>query len=66
MKLANAAFVAAYGASAGDGMSELTDELPMIDDPLAMCGSAALAQMEHRRDVGLERVVPLLVRDFLQ
>ena len=43
-KLAIAAFVAAYGASAGEGMSEFTDELPMIDEPGPMCGSAALVR----------------------
>ena len=41
-KLAIAALVAAYGASVGEGMSEFTDELPMIDEPGAMCGTAAL------------------------
>src|SRR3954464_13479795 len=41
-KFATAAFVAAYGASVGFGMSEFTDELPMIDDPADRCGSAAL------------------------
>lgn len=34
-KFAMAALVAAYGARAGEGMSEFTDELPMIDDPRA-------------------------------
>src|SRR3954454_4718309 len=43
-KLATAAFVAAYGASSGEGMSELTDELPMIADPGFMCGTAALTR----------------------
>jgi hypothetical protein len=42
VKLAIAAFVAAYGASVGDGLSEFTDELPMIADPGFMCGTAAL------------------------
>jgi hypothetical protein len=42
--LAIAALVAAYGASVGDGMSELTDELPMIEPPEGMCGSAALTR----------------------
>src|SRR5918997_1778858 len=42
VKFAIAAFVAAYGARVGDGMSELTDELPMIAEPGAMCGTAAL------------------------
>src|SRR6266496_5118761 len=41
-KFAMAAFVAAYGANVGDGMSEFTDELPMMDEPGAMCGTAAL------------------------
>ena len=43
-KLAIAALVAAYGASVGLGISELTDELPMIEPPGPMCGSAALAR----------------------
>jgi hypothetical protein len=42
VKFAMAAFVAAYGASAGDGLSEFTDELAMIDEPGFMCGTAAL------------------------
>jgi hypothetical protein len=42
VKFAMAAFVAAYGARVGDGLSELTDELPMIDDPGATSGTAAL------------------------
>src|SRR4051794_30381381 len=41
-KLAMAAFVAEYGASAGVGESEFTDELPMMLDPGPMCGTAAL------------------------
>ena len=43
-KLAMAALVAAYGARAGEGISEFTDELPMIDDPGAICVTAALAR----------------------
>jgi hypothetical protein len=39
-----AALVAAYGASVGEGLSELTDELPMIDAPGLMCGTAALTR----------------------
>jgi hypothetical protein len=31
VKFAMPAFVAAYGASVGFGLSELTDELPMIE-----------------------------------
>src|SRR4051812_39137696 len=46
-KLAIAAFVAAYGASVGDGMSELTEELPMIAEPGFMCGTAALARWKN-------------------
>src|SRR3954469_14658643 len=42
VKFAMAAFVAAYGARVGEGMSEFTDELPMIDEPGAMCCNAAL------------------------
>src|SRR5215212_4765601 len=42
VKLAIAALVAAYGARVGFGMSEFTEELPMIDEPAAMWGSAAL------------------------
>src|SRR5215212_9025057 len=40
-KFAMAALVAAYGASVGDGISELTEELPITDAPAPMCGSAA-------------------------
>ena len=43
-KFAIAALVAAYGARARDGMSELTDELPMIAEPGPRCGSAALVR----------------------
>ena len=43
-KFAIAALVAAYGASSGEGMSELTDELPMIEEPADMCGRAALTR----------------------
>src|SRR5215218_4857315 len=43
-KFAIAALVAAYGASVGLGMSELTDELPMKDEPGPICGRAALAR----------------------
>ena len=39
-----AAFVAAYGARSGEGMSELTDVLPMMEDPGDMCGTAALTR----------------------
>ena len=46
-KFAIAAFVAAYGARDGDGMSEFTDELPMIDAPGCMCGTAALARWKN-------------------
>src|SRR3954451_18572421 len=48
-KLAIAALVAAYGASCGDGMSEFTDELPMMEDPGFMCGTAALARRNKAR-----------------
>src|SRR3954469_10288075 len=41
VRLAMAAFVAAYGARVGDGMSEFTDELPMMDDPGPGGGRAA-------------------------
>ena len=43
-KLAIAALVAAYGARVGTGMSEFTEELPMIEEPGPMCGTAALAR----------------------
>src|SRR5690242_10198530 len=43
-KFAIAALVAAYGASWGDGMSELTEELPMIAEPGRMCGNAAFTR----------------------
>src|SRR5690349_21222248 len=52
LKFAIAAFVAAYGASVGDGLSEFTDELPMMDEPARMCGTAAL----HRWNIA-ERFV---------
>jgi hypothetical protein len=39
-----AAFVAAYGASVGDGISEFTDEPPITDDPGPICGNAALTR----------------------
>src|ERR1700712_3684331 len=42
VKFAIAALVAAYGASVGEGMSEFIEELPMIDEPGGMCGTAAL------------------------
>jgi hypothetical protein len=51
-KFAIAALVAAYGASVGLGMSEFTDELPMMDEPGFMCGIAAL----QRRNIA-----PMLV-----
>jgi hypothetical protein len=43
-KFAIAAFVAAYGDSVGEGLSEFTDELPMIDALSFMCGNAALVR----------------------
>ena len=42
--LAIPALVAAYGISVGLGMSEFTDDEPMIDPPGPMCGTAALAR----------------------
>src|SRR3954453_13473897 len=47
LKFATAAFVAAYGASVGFGLSEFTEELPMIEAPAFMWGSAAL----HRGNI---------------
>src|SRR5215218_7556389 len=41
-RLAIAALVAAYGASWGLGWSDCTEELPMIEEPSRMCGTAAL------------------------
>src|SRR5688500_13655244 len=48
-KFAMAALVAAYGASCGDGMSELTDELPIIAEPGFMWGTAALQRWNIAR-----------------
>src|SRR3954451_5187834 len=45
--LAMAAFVAAYGSRVGLGVSELTEELPMIDEPAFMCGSAAFVRWKN-------------------
>ena len=50
-KFAIAALVAAYGASVGDGMSEFTDELPMIDDPGTHVRQRGLDQVEIGADV---------------
>src|SRR4051812_36393238 len=55
VKFAIAAFVAAYGARVGLGVSEFTEELPMIDEPARMCGSAAL----HRWNIA-ERLVAMV------
>ncbi len=38
----------------------------MIDAPGCMCGMASLHKVEHRREVGRERVVPLLVGDLVE
>ena len=48
-KLAIAALVAAYGASVGFGISEFTDELPIIAEPSFIWGIAAL----HRWNIAL-------------
>lgn len=39
-----AALVAAYGAGPGDGISEFTDERPMIENPGPICGRAAVTR----------------------
>ena len=49
-KFAIAAFVAAYGASVGDGISEFTEELPMIDDPGRMCDLSRGEQCAGQHD----------------
>lgn len=57
-KLAIADLMAAQGASVGEGLSDWTDELPMIEDPGAILGTAALVRW-NMADVGHEGVVPL-------
>lgn len=38
------AFVTLYGSRVGGGLSELTDDVPMIDEPGAMWGTAAFTR----------------------
>jgi len=42
--LAMPALVMAYGRRVGFGLSEFTEEVPMIDDPGRMCGRAAFVR----------------------
>src|SRR4051812_23636488 len=45
--LAMPALVASYASSVGTGLSELTDELPMMLPPSGMCGTAALVRWKN-------------------
>ena len=45
--LAMPAFVAAYGSRVGTGMSEFTEDEPMMLEPGFMCGTDALARWKN-------------------
>ena len=45
--LAIPALVIAYGIKVGLGLSEFTDDEPMIDEPSGICGTAAFAKWKN-------------------